>query len=69
MELSREAYELGDWAWAIEDAYEMGKEAKAKKRRDMVAGIDVDLREREGEMLAKDVVGWVDQWYDSEGPR
>ena len=34
VELSREAYEAGDWANKVQEAYSLGKKEKARKRRE-----------------------------------
>lgn len=58
VELSREKYEDGDWAESVQEAWERGKEKKAWKRRVGENG----ERRREGEGIAKELVGWVQEW-------
>lgn len=64
VELSRSSYEAGEWADAVQEAYEKGKEAKARKRLEGETG----KRTEEGRMLAKQVVGWVEEWHKREEP-
>ncbi|KAF8199665.1 hypothetical protein BJ912DRAFT_949874 [Pholiota molesta] len=63
VELAREAYEAGDWAAAVSEAFAKGKKAKDRKRDDMARGIDVDKREAEGRKLAGTVTEWVWEWW------
>lgn len=58
VELSREKYEDGDWAESVHEAWGRGKEKKAWKRRVGENG----ERRREGEGIAKELVGWVQEW-------
>jgi hypothetical protein len=58
VELSRASYEAGDWADAIQLAYETGLEAKSRKRRD---GDDGTRQQKVVEMAQK-VVDWVHHW-------
>lgn len=64
IELSRQSYEAGDWADAVEEAWIRGEDAKAKKRMDMAAGKGVDQREVEGRGMAKTVIDWASDWWD-----
>ncbi|KAJ7285369.1 hypothetical protein C8J57DRAFT_1291312 [Mycena rebaudengoi] len=59
-ELSRESYEAGDWAPAIEAAWHEGRAMKAKIRRD--GGPDVKKREGEGRDMAAMIIRWVEAW-------
>ncbi|KAJ7168618.1 hypothetical protein C8R46DRAFT_1092164 [Mycena filopes] len=59
VELSREAYEAGDWAGAIETAWQAGREAKNEKRKEGAAGAGLRKREEEGRRLATMVIGWA----------
>ncbi|KAF7374403.1 hypothetical protein MSAN_00324400 [Mycena sanguinolenta] len=52
IELSRESYEAGDWAAAIETAWQKGNAAKESKRKDGAAGLGSKTREEEGSRLA-----------------
>jgi hypothetical protein len=63
VELAREAYEAGDWAAAVGEAFVKGKKAKDRKRDDMARGFDVDKREAEGRKLAGTVTEWVWEWW------
>jgi hypothetical protein len=63
VELSRQSYEEGDWAGAVEEAWAKGQEARWKKRRDGAAGIGIRKREEEGMALARKVVDWVEDWW------
>ncbi|KAF9485183.1 hypothetical protein BDN70DRAFT_871569 [Pholiota conissans] len=63
LELAREAYEAGDWAAAVSEAFAKGKKAKDVKRLDMARGVGVDRREEEGRKLAGTVTDWVTEWW------
>ncbi|KAI0788453.1 hypothetical protein C8Q75DRAFT_866623 [Abortiporus biennis] len=58
VELSRQSYESGEWAVAVEEAWNKGREAKEKKRLEGENG----KRKEEGLEMAKKVVGWVEEW-------
>lgn len=58
--LPQERYELGDWAGKIEEAYEKGKFMKAMKRQQGWS----DIRKREADLMARELVGWVSEWYE-----
>ena len=60
VELDRRAYENGDWAGAVLDAWERGREGKRAKRATCAAGRKEREREREMSELARCVRGWVD---------
>ncbi|KAF8176690.1 hypothetical protein K438DRAFT_1607216 [Mycena galopus ATCC 62051] len=62
VELSRESYEAGDWAEAIETAWLNGRGAKSLKRKDGEAGLGLKIREEEGGKLAAMVVQWAEKW-------
>ncbi|KAH7907611.1 hypothetical protein BJ138DRAFT_1014196 [Hygrophoropsis aurantiaca] len=67
MELSRAAYEAGDWARAVDKAWSLGQRAKATKRQQGKLGIGSELRDEEGRVLATQIVDWVRTWHtDSE---
>ena len=66
VELSRQSYEAGDWASAVNEAYAKGKAMKEKKRRDMANGIGVHKSEEEGKKLAGQVMGWVMDWWKAD---
>ena len=60
VELSRDSYEAGNWADAMESAYEKGKAAKALKRQEGETG----KRAAEGKEMATYLVDWVERWKD-----
>ncbi|KAJ7067278.1 hypothetical protein C8F01DRAFT_1051733 [Mycena amicta] len=60
VELTRDRYEAGDWAAAIEKAFSLGHPAKERKRADAL-GSDAQ-RTKEGREIAKMIVGWADMW-------
>lgn len=62
VELSRQSYEAGEWAAAVEDAWMKGRDTKAKKRIDG----DSERRGEEGRKLAKSVVEWVEGWWGDD---
>ncbi|KAH9945028.1 uncharacterized protein BXZ73DRAFT_86604 [Epithele typhae] len=64
VELSRTQYEVGEWAEAIERAYQLGKDAKARKR---VVG-ETGQRAEEGRNMAQSLVDWVDRWHEGISP-
>jgi hypothetical protein len=63
VELSRQAYEAGDWAAAISEAWARGESQKVKKRADAAAGIGINLRKKEGLDMADKVVSWTRDWW------
>ncbi|PCH42345.1 hypothetical protein WOLCODRAFT_72480 [Wolfiporia cocos MD-104 SS10] len=58
VELSRTSYEMGEWADAVEEAWQKGKAAKERKREEGETG----RRKEEGRKMAKDLVEWVERW-------
>ncbi|KAF7336950.1 hypothetical protein MVEN_02131400 [Mycena venus] len=62
VELSRESYEAGDWAGAIETAWRNGRDAKSSKRKDGAVGLGLKTREEEGSTLATMIVQWAEKW-------
>ncbi|KAI0342725.1 hypothetical protein BDW22DRAFT_1357213 [Trametopsis cervina] len=58
VELSRDAYEGGDWAVAVQEAYEKGKERKARKRLEG----DTGRSAADGVNLALQLLKWLDHW-------
>ncbi|KAH8826509.1 hypothetical protein DL96DRAFT_1816828 [Flagelloscypha sp. PMI_526] len=59
IELSRDCCESGDWAWAIENTYETGRDAKLKKRQDIALN---GATETKGiDTLVQTVVDWVEE--------
>lgn len=59
LELSRDAYEAGDWADTVQEAWLKGKDAKAKQRQ---AG-GSHLRQEQAGKLASSFVDWVDDCW------
>ncbi|KII85116.1 hypothetical protein PLICRDRAFT_669243, partial [Plicaturopsis crispa FD-325 SS-3] len=59
VELSREAYEAGDWATAVEEAWAKGGDAKLKKRKDSSMGVGLDVRNKAGMEMAREMMEWV----------
>ncbi|KAI0326951.1 hypothetical protein GY45DRAFT_1309622 [Cubamyces sp. BRFM 1775] len=58
VELSRAQYELGEWAGAVEAAWQAGRAAKMRKRAEGETG----RRMEEGGRMAREVVEWVERW-------
>lgn len=58
VELSREAYEAGDWAAAVQEAYDKGKERKVAKRPEGETGCLAAA----GREMAAEVVDWAMSW-------
>ncbi|KAI0685927.1 hypothetical protein BC835DRAFT_1309732 [Cytidiella melzeri] len=55
VELSRSTYEAGDWAAAVQEAYDKGKACKAEKRREGETGRVAVA----GKKMAAELVNWV----------
>ncbi len=66
VELSRQSYEEGDWAKAIEEAWAKGKDAKWRKREEGALGIGIRKREADGMHLAGGIVSWVNEWWSRQ---
>ncbi|KAG6865985.1 hypothetical protein C0991_009987 [Blastosporella zonata] len=64
IELSRQSYEAGDWALAVEEAWARGNEAKALKRS---VGIGMNAKRKEGLKMAHGVVEWTQDWWKGVG--
>ena len=58
MELSREDYEGGNWATAVETAWNSGREAKRLKRLEGETG----KREEQVKEVGRRVVDWITEW-------
>ena len=58
MELSREDYEEGNWATAVETAWNSGREAKRLKRLEGETG----KREEQVKEMGRRVVDWIAEW-------
>ncbi|KAG6902827.1 hypothetical protein C0995_010712 [Termitomyces sp. Mi166 len=65
VELSRQSYEAGDWALAVEEAWTRGKGAKERKRVEASTGIGMDDKRKEGIDMARKVVSWTQDWWMS----
>ncbi|KAK0194058.1 hypothetical protein F5146DRAFT_1110435 [Armillaria mellea] len=63
VELSRDFYEAGEWAHAVQDAFLKGRTAKTKKRKEMAAGVGADMRTVQGKKMAASVVAWVNDCW------
>lgn len=77
VELARTAYEDGDWADAVTDAWLKGRDGKARKRRDEALALEAEVkgavcdapvsgarrRMEEGRSMARGLVDWVDEWW------
>lgn len=62
VELTREQYEAGDWAAAVERAWYLGESKKTQKREKG----DNGERQRQGELMAMQLVEWVYDWQNAE---
>lgn len=58
VELSREDYEGGNWATAVERAWNSGREAKRLKRLEGETG----KRQEEVKEMGRRVVDWIMDW-------
>jgi hypothetical protein len=58
VEMSRDAYEAGEWASTVSDAWRAGAQRKSERR----AGKHVLDRRAQGLQMARDVVTWVNEW-------
>ena len=58
MEMSRDAYEAGEWACAVSDAWRAGAQRKLERR----AGKHAPDRCAQGLQMAREVVTWVNEW-------
>ncbi|KAK0223507.1 hypothetical protein IW262DRAFT_1367365 [Armillaria fumosa] len=63
VELSRDSYEAGEWAHAVQDAFLKGRAAKIKKREEMAAGVGVGMHAVQGKKMAASVVAWVNECW------
>jgi hypothetical protein len=64
VELSREAYEAGEWAGAVEEAWMKGRDRKRVRSELSAAG--GARRSQEGKEMARKVVEWVEKWRRPE---
>jgi hypothetical protein len=58
VEMSREAYEAGEWAGTVSDAWRAGAKHKLERR----AGKHAPDRRSQGLKMARDVITWVNEW-------
>lgn len=58
VEMTRDAYESGEWASAVSDAWRAGAQRKLERRE----GMHTPDRRAEGLQMARDVVTWVNEW-------
>jgi hypothetical protein len=58
VEMSRDAYESGEWASAVSDAWRAGVQRKLERRE----GMHTPDRRAQGLQMARDVVTWVNEW-------
>ncbi|PBL03302.1 hypothetical protein ARMGADRAFT_978330 [Armillaria gallica] len=63
VELSRDSYEAGEWAHAVQDAFVKGRTAKIKKREEMAAGVGANMRAVQGKKMAASIVAWVNDCW------
>ena len=61
--LEREKYEVGEWAEAVEEAYERGREDKRRKREEGETG----KRAEEGREMARYLMDWIGRWQAGVG--
>ncbi|THH29917.1 hypothetical protein EUX98_g4266 [Antrodiella citrinella] len=62
VELSRASYESGEWASAIEEAWQKGRARKAEKREEGETG----KRREEGRVMAETIVQWIEEWKKAQ---
>ncbi|KAH9957447.1 hypothetical protein BC827DRAFT_1225936 [Russula dissimulans] len=58
IEMSRDAYEAGEWASSVSEAWRVGAQRKLERR----AGMHAPDRRAQGVQMARDVVTWVNEW-------
>jgi hypothetical protein len=58
VEMTRDAYEAGEWAGAVSEAWGAGAQRKLERR----AGKHAQDRCAQGLQMARDVVTWVTEW-------
>ncbi|KAF8270545.1 hypothetical protein EI94DRAFT_1777831 [Lactarius quietus] len=58
VEMTRDAYEMGEWASAVSDAWRAGAQRKLERRE----GMHAPDRRSQGLEMARDVVTWVNEW-------
>ena len=65
VEFSREKYENGDWANAVDEAWKKGAEMKERRRQEGNDG--VQRRKQEGKAMAESLVSWVEEYRSGRG--
>jgi hypothetical protein len=65
LELSRTAYEAGEWAGGVEAAWRRGRTGKQNKRMIEQAAKMPSERDIEVRQMAQKVGQWVNDWYDT----
>ena len=60
VEVSREKYESGDWASAVEEAWTKGARMKERRRQEGIGG--VERRKQEGGAMAQSLVSWIEEY-------
>ena len=58
VEMTRDAYEAGEWACAVSEAWRAGAQRKLERR----AGKHAPDRCAQGLQMARDMVTWVTEW-------
>ena len=61
VELSRDAYESGEWADAVKEAWSKGKVLKEAHRQ--MGG--TNYRQEQGARMAESLVDWVDECWNN----
>ena len=59
IEFTREKYEDGDWAGAVQEAWVKGESAGIKRRRRMAGYQEVEKRMEEGDIMARKLYDWI----------
>ncbi|KAI9429176.1 hypothetical protein BJY52DRAFT_1353966 [Lactarius psammicola] len=63
VEMARGAYESGEWASAVSDAWRAGAQRKLERRE----GMHAPDRRSQGLQMARDVITWVNKWVAEIG--
>ena len=58
VEMTRDAYEAGEWACTVSEAWNAGGQRKLERR----AGKHAPDRHAQGLQMARDMVTWVNEW-------
>ncbi len=59
VEFTREKYEDGDWAGAVQEAWAKGESTNMKRRRRLGGYQEVERRMEEGGIMARKLYDWV----------